>query len=83
MSFSNTSRYLLTDVIEVRHPVTNELKKPSFVDLRQRVSEKSQDDRAFIYDSVEDWSGLGLRFLSDARAWWVMADLSNVVGVPG
>lgn len=79
MAFSNTSRYLLTEVIEVRHPVTNELSKPPFVDLRQRFTAKSADDRAFLYDSVDDWAAMGLRFLGDARAWWVMADLSSVV----
>lgn len=79
MAIGNTSRNLLTDVVEVRSPVTGKLVRNPFVDLRQRVTEKAEDDRAILYDTVDGWAGLAARFLGDAKAWWVIADLSGVV----
>jgi hypothetical protein len=79
VAFSNTSRYLLTDVIEIRSPITGKLAGKPFIDLRDRISEKSNNDIAILYDTVDGWAGLGARFLGDAKAWWVIADLSNVI----
>ena len=79
MAFSNDSRYLLTDVVEVRSPATNELTQRPFVDLRQRVTETAPDDRAILYDTVDSWAGLSLAYLFDARSWWAIADLSGVI----
>lgn len=79
MALSNTSRYLLTDIIEYRSAVTGQLVKPRFVDLRQRVQERAQDDRSLIYGSMDSWAGIGARQLSDANAWWVIADMSGVI----
>jgi hypothetical protein len=79
MAFSNISRYLLTDVIVVRSGITGAITRPPFVDLRQRVSATAIDDREVIWDTVDDWATLALKYLDDARNWWVAADLSGIV----
>jgi hypothetical protein len=79
MALSNTSRYLLTEVVELRSSVTGELVRKPFVDLRQRYQRFSQDDKSLIYTSNDSWAGIGARHLSDANAWWVIADMSGVI----
>lgn len=79
MAFSNTSRYLLTDVVEVRNPFTNKLTEKPFVDLLDRVTTTAFDDQGILYDTVDDWAGVAFRYLGDAKAWWVIADLSDVI----
>lgn len=79
MALSNSSRYLLTDVVEVRDPVTGELVRHPFVDLRPRMTKLAQDDRAIVYDTVNHWAGLGAMYMHDANAWWVIADMSGVI----
>lgn len=79
MAFAYGSRLLLTDVLENRNPTTGELVQPPFVDIRQRVDDPASDDSVVLYDQTDHWAGLGLKHLSDANAWWVIADLSGVV----
>jgi hypothetical protein len=79
MALSSTSRYLTTEVIEYRNVITGNLVKPAFVDLRPRFTQRAPDDRAVLYDMVESWAGLGLKYLMDANAWWVIADMSGVM----
>lgn len=79
MSFSNTSRNLLTSVVEVRSVVTGEHVQPPFVDLRQRIRERAPDDRIIVYDTLDSWSGIAAKHMHDANAWWVIADLSDVI----
>ena len=79
MALTSKSRYLLTDVVELRNAATGELVAPPFVDLRQRVVATAPDDASILYDTVESWAGLGLVYLNDANAWWVIADMSMVI----
>jgi hypothetical protein len=79
VSVHKTSRYLLTDVLELRNPATGGLVKPPFVDLRPRFSKLAGDDRVILYDTVDSWAGLGLTHMFDANAWWVIADMSGVI----
>ncbi len=80
MARSNTSRNLLTDIIELRSVVTGQLVRPRFVDLRQRLQTRAQDDRSLVYGSMDSWAGIGATQLLDANAWWVIADMSGVIG---
>lgn len=73
------SRYLLTSIIEITDPITGSLVKPAFIDLRPRVSDKAADDRFLTVDSSRDWAHLAVKELGDARHWWVIADLSDVI----
>jgi hypothetical protein len=79
MALSNTSRYLLTDVVEYRSVVTGELIRQRFVDLRQRVDTPAQDDKSLVYASGSSWAGIGVQQLLDPNAWWAIADLSGVI----
>lgn len=79
MSLKVNSRYLLTEVIRVIDPVSGRVARKPFVDIRQRVTTFASDDRFIRYDTVSGWANLGLKFLVDANAWWVIADLSNIV----
>lgn len=79
MAFSNISRYLLTDIIVVKSRVTGAIQRPPFLDLRQRVVTTSPDDRELIWDTVDDWATLSAKYLTDARNWWVAADMSSVI----
>lgn len=73
------SRNLLTDVVQVIDPVSQRLTKPPFVDLRQRITSKANDDQFITVDDTMSWGNIGLTKLTDARFYWVVADLSNVV----
>jgi hypothetical protein len=73
------SRLRLVSTIYVTSPITGRQSKPTYVDIRQRVTEFAQDDRIATIDSAHHWSHYGLQYLGDARNWWIIADLSNVV----
>lgn len=53
--------------------------EPAYLDLRTPVSEKGDDDRFFLVASGDSWGSLAFKYLGDARAWWVMADLSEII----
>lgn len=74
------SRNQLTDVITIVDPVTGVTTQPPYLDIRPRVTTTAVDDRLVIPDdSNSEWSNLGFTVLDDAKAWWAIADLSNVV----
>lgn len=73
------SRNLLTSVVQVIDPVTGKLARPEFVDIRPRVSTYAPDDKFITVSRGMRWANLGLTRLGNARAWWAIADLSNVV----
>jgi nucleoid-associated protein YgaU len=73
------SRLNLVDAVQLTDPVTGKVSQPAYVDLRQRVVGYSADDRVMTVSSALHWSHIGLSYLGDARNWWVIADLSNVV----
>jgi len=79
MAITRNSRYQLTSIIQVTDPVSGQLVKPEFPDLRQRISTKSTDDTFITASAAKQWSHHGLEELGDARHWWVIADLSDVV----
>jgi hypothetical protein len=70
---------MLSPVVEVLNPVTMELARPAYVDIRPRVVADAEDDRFILVDGSMHWSHLGLKYLGDARNWWAIADLSGVV----
>jgi hypothetical protein len=79
MSLGVYSMYRLTDVIA---PIDSRGRatQPPFIDLRPRVTETASND-VFIRTTSrgETWGRLGLRYLTSASYWWVIADLSDVV----
>ena len=79
MAITKNSRYQLTAVVQIIDPVSGNLTKPEFMDLRQRVTAKANDDVFVTASSAKQWSHHGLEELGDARHWWVIADLSEVI----
>lgn len=79
MSVLANSRNLLTDVVQLIDPVSGNLLRPEFIDLRQRVDTTAPDDQFINVDASMTWGNIGLQFLGDARFWWAVADLNNVV----
>jgi hypothetical protein len=79
MSLKDGSRYLMTQIVQVVDPATGQLLQPAFVDLRERVSSVASDDKFFVPDASMGWAQVGISYLKDARAWWVVADLSEVI----
>ena len=73
------SRNLLTTVVQVVDPVTGKLSQPEFLDYRKRVQQFASDDRFVVVDGAMSWASLALGTLGDARFWWAIAVLSNVV----
>ena len=72
------SRNQLTSVVE-ETDIFGNLVRPAFVDLRPRVTGQAADDRFITADASRDWTHYALESLGDARQWWVIADLSNVI----
>lgn len=73
------SRLTLTEFIEVADPASGKLTRPAYPDIRDRVTEVSDDDSLVTADGSRRWPHYGLSGLGDARDWWVVADLSEVV----
>jgi hypothetical protein len=80
MALYENSRYT-TDalVVEVVNPQSGLPTRPAYIDLRYRIDSKSRDDRIFTPDSSQEWSLLGRKIMGDARAWWIIADMSGVI----
>ena len=79
MSIKNNSRLQNTVVVVQVNPVTGLQSVPPFVYMNERVTETDADDRIIISDGVYHWAQLALSYLSDAKGWWVIADLSSVI----
>ena len=79
MSIGPNSRYTLTEVVQVIDPLTGQLARPEFQDLRQRVTEFAADDRFVTVDGSMRWDVMGSQKMGDAGAYWVIADLSGVI----
>lgn len=74
------SRLRLTNTITVIDPATGRAERPRFVNLRVRVSKQAVDDQEIVVTAASnDWARLGLKYEADARAWWAIADISNIV----
>jgi hypothetical protein len=73
------SRLNLAPIIEYVDPVSGKLLRHHYVDIRDRVTTTSDDDMFSTSTDARQWPHLGLQYLGDARNWWVIADLSNVV----
>lgn len=84
MTVSANSRNFLTTIVQIVDPITGEAVKPAYLDIRQRVTATANDDRFIVpTDAFNEWSNLGLNYLRDASAWWIIADLSGVVDAFG
>ena len=79
MPVVENSRSLLTEVVEVRDPVSGRLTRPRFVDLRERQTNFSSTDRVIEGVDGQSWAQMSLANLLDARFWWLIADMSYVV----
>lgn len=79
MALRDGSRYLLAQIVEQRGSLTGKPTRPPFVDLRMRVTKTATDDTVFIPDGSSSWPSLAVKYLRDAKAWWVIADLSLVI----
>lgn len=80
MSLDSTSRYLLTDIIRIIDPITGRVRVPPYPDIRQRQLSVAADDRFLIVNKgLDSWGAIALTYLRDAKAWWVIADMSGVV----
>jgi hypothetical protein len=79
MAIPKNSRLELVTVIELVDEVSGELTQPAYLDLRQRVTKVDPTDSFHTVTDGDSWGTLGLRRLLDARAWWVVADLSDVI----
>ena len=75
----SVSRNQLTAVVTIVDPVTGEPIAPSYLDLRPRVTDFDPGDRFITVDQASTWANIALANLGDARHWWAIADLSNVV----
>ena len=73
------SRNLLTTIISVTDPISGNLVKPEFLDLRPRITETSPSDRFVTHSSDKQWSHHADQQLGDARHYWVICDLTGVV----
>jgi len=76
---SRNSRLQLTTAVQVVDQYTGEPTQPAFMDLRQRVTATDPSDRFVQATDADSWGTIGLNQLLDARAWWVVADLSDVI----
>lgn len=79
MAIPLNSRLELTYVVSVVDPVTGNDVQPPFMDLRRRVTATDPTDRFVTATDGSSWGTIGLSFLLDARAWWAVADLSDVI----
>lgn len=79
MSIWKNSRNTLTEVVDVVEPVFGKPTKPAFLDLRPRVTVKFPEDRFITSDASRGWAHYADARLGDARHWWVIADMTNVV----
>lgn len=79
MAIPQNSRLELTDIISVVDPVTGDLTQPPYMDLRQRVTKVDPTDSFVTVTDGKSWANIGQEKLLDARAWWVVADLSDVI----
>lgn len=73
------SRYAYTAIIQIVDAVTGLAKQPAYMDVRERITALAADDKYIMVAQTHTWARLGLEFLLDARAWWAIADLSNVI----
>lgn len=78
MSIREGSRNQLTATIQVVD-ATGKLRRPEFVDLRERVTERSAEDSEVVVTDGFRWSNEAVTQLKKADHWWAGADLSNVV----
>ena len=79
MTILEDSRNSFTSTITQVDQVTGLEKQPTYLDIRERITALSPDDRYFQVAEGHTWGLIGLSFLLDARAWWALADLSNVI----
>lgn len=79
MAILANSRNLLTSTVTVLNPINGQPIRPTFVNLRARVEQTAPDDQFITSDSAHSWGAMGLVNLGDARFWWSIADLSDVV----
>lgn len=79
MSVKVNSRNTLTDVIEFVNAATRSKIGHTHLDLRQRVISQGADDKHLTVTAVHSWPGMALSHLDDPTAWWVIADMSDVV----
>ena len=79
MAVKINSRNTLTEVVELLDAATQAKLEPTHVDLRQRVTETGPDDQLITVTATQSWPGLGLTHLDDPTAWWVIADLSDII----
>ena len=54
-------------------------RRPAYLDLRMRAGGYGEDDRMAVVSATYQWSHIGVERLGDARNWWAVADLSDVV----
>jgi hypothetical protein len=73
------SRLTLTEFVEFVDSTSGKMIRPSYPDIRDRVTNVSDDDSLVTADGSRRWPHYGLAGLGDARDWWVIADLSGVV----
>jgi len=74
------SRWESVDMILVIDPATRQPLTHVYPDLRQRVVAGDSEDRFITPQGFEaQWPQMGIRYLSDAKSWWAIADLSDVV----
>ena len=73
------SRYLRSTVIRVVGP-GGRLLKPQWLDFSTRITNTLYYDNQYVtVDSSSSWAHLGLRYLQDARAWWAIAEFSDIL----
>jgi len=79
MSIGTYSMYRLTDVLQIVDGRGRAM-QPPFIDLRPRVEEEDGTDHFITIGSKWlTWGLLGLKHLTHADYWWVIADLSGVI----
>ncbi len=79
MSVKVNSRNTLCEAINLIDPMTGRKVAPTYLDLRYRVTERSLDDKLVEVRGTHSWPGLAAALLEDPTAWWVIADISDVV----
>jgi len=79
MGVSSISRNSLAPIIEVQDDDGNVV-QAARVDIRESIdADKLSDIREFVYVQGDSWGNVAYTQLGDARHWWVIAELSNVL----
>lgn len=79
MAVSSISRNSLATIIEVQDSQGNVL-SPARVDILEKLdASKLTNLREFTFVQGSSWGNLGHTHLGDARHWWVIAEVSDVL----